>query len=302
MRTVRTTVGGLDESLTLDHRYAGPTVSRMLVGAELRRLREARGISREDAGNSIRASHSKISRLELGRTGFKRRDVADLLSLYGVTDDGERATLLSLAEQAGMPGWWHTYGDVVPAWFDAYLGLEQAACVIRGYEVQFVPGLLQTEDYARAVIRLGPGDSTEEQVERRVALRIRRQRLLHQADPPKLWIVIDEAALRRLIGGVATMRAQIEHLIELTELPHVTIQIMPFCAGGHPGAAGPITILRFPQGELPDVVYLEQLASSLYLDKTTETERYWHVMNRLYIEAEQPRATAETLRRILTEI
>ncbi|WP_271222459.1 helix-turn-helix domain-containing protein [Streptosporangium carneum] len=275
----------------------------MLVGAQLRRLREARGVTREEAGNAIRASHSKISRLELGRTSFKRRDVADLLTLYGVTDDAERATLLSLAEQAGVPGWWQAYGDVVPGWFDAYLGLEQAACVIRSYEVQFVPGLLQTEEYARAVIQLGRRDVTGPEVERRVALRMRRQELLHRrSNPPKLWTVIDETALRRLIGGPATMRAQIEHLIRVSELPQVTVQIMPLCAGAHPGAAGPITILRFPEGELPDVVYLEQLAGALYLDKPAETERYWHLMNRLDIEAEQPGAAAATLRRILKEI
>ncbi|MEV7013036.1 helix-turn-helix transcriptional regulator [Streptosporangium sp. NPDC051022] len=274
----------------------------MLVGAQLRRLREARGVTREEAGKAIRASHSKISRLELGRTGLKRRDVADLLTLYDVTDDAERATLLSLTEQAGMPGWWQAYGDVVPGWFDAYLGLEQAACVIRSYEVQFVPGLLQTEDYARAVIQLGRRNVTGHEVERRVALRMRRQEILYRPDPPKLWIVIDETALRRLIGGATTMRAQIEHLIRISELPQVTVQIMPFCACGHAGAAGPITILRFPEGELPDVVYLEQLAGALYLDKPAETERYWHVMNRLDIEAEQPGAAATILNRVLKEI
>lgn len=277
-------------------------MSRMLVGAQLRRLREARGVSREEAGNAIRASHSKISRLELGRTSFKRRDVADLLTLYGVTDDAERATLLSLAEQASVPGWWQAYSDVVPGWFDAFLGLEQAACVIRSYEVQFVPGLLQTENYARSVIQLGRRDVTGPEVERRVALRMRRQELLYRSNPPKLWIVIDEGALRRLIGGAATMRAQIEHLIRIAEFPHVTLQIMPFYACGHSGAAGPITILRFPEGELPDVVYLEQLGGALYLDKPAETERYWHVMNRLDIEAEQPGAASSILQRILKEI
>ncbi|MFF5208365.1 helix-turn-helix domain-containing protein [Streptosporangium sp. NPDC000396] len=274
----------------------------MLVGAQLRRLREARGITREDAGEAIRASHSKISRLELGRTGFKQRDVADLLTLYGVTGEAERATLLSLAEQANQPGWWHAYGDVVPDWFEAYLGLEQAACVIRTYEVQFVPGLLQTADYTRAVIRFGRGDAPDVDVERRTDLRMRRQRLLHQPGAPKLWTVIDEAALRRLIGGPETMRAQIEHLIEIAQLPNVTIQIMSFNAGGHAGAAGPVTILRFPEGELTDVVYLEQLAGALYLDKPADVERYWHVMNRMVIEAERPDATVEILRRILKEI
>ncbi|WP_435877846.1 helix-turn-helix domain-containing protein [Streptosporangium saharense] len=302
MRTVRTTVTPVEENLTSDYRRTGPTVARMLVGAQLRRLREARGVTREEAGDAIRASHSKISRLELGRTSFKRRDVADLLTLYGVADEAERATLLSLAEQANVPGWWQEYHDVVPDWFDAFLGLEQAACVIRSYEVQFVPGLLQTESYARAVVQLGRRDVSPPEVERRVALRMRRQEVLHRRNPPKLWMVIDEAALRRLIGGAVTMRAQIEHLIHLAELPHVTLQIMPFCAGGHACAAGPITILRFPEGELPDVVYLEQLAGALYLDKPSETEKYWHVMNRLDIEAERPDAAPVILQRILKDL
>ncbi|GHH72948.1 transcriptional regulator [Streptosporangium violaceochromogenes] len=271
------------------------------MGAELRRLREAQNITQEEAGDAIRASHSKMSRLELGRTGFKQRDVVDLLTLYGVVDDAERATLLSLAEQAGKPGWWQAYGDAVPQWFESYLGLEQAACVIRSYEVQFVPGLLQTEEYARAVITLGGREMTPGQAERRLALRLERQRLLRREGPPKLWVVIDEAALRRRIGGAETMRAQIRHLIELSELWNVTIQVIPFCAGGHAGSAGPMTVLRFPQSELPDVVYLEQLAGALYLDKPVETQRYWHVMNTLDVEAEQPDVTRATLHRILAE-
>ncbi|MBG0817707.1 helix-turn-helix transcriptional regulator [Planomonospora sp. ID82291] len=273
----------------------------MVVGANLRRLRTACGITREEAGRAIRASDSKISRLELGRTGFKQRDVADLLTLYGVTDEAERETLLALAARAGAPGWWHEYGDAVPPWFDAFLDLEQSACVIRTYELQFVPGLLQTEDYARAVIGSGAGDASPEEIERRVALRMRRGRLLHRPDPPRFWAVIDEVALRRLIGGRSTMRAQIEHLIRLAELPHVTIQIMPFSVTGHAETAGPITVLRFAEGELPDVVYLEQLSGAVYLDKDADTARYRYVMNRLSVEAGQPTETAETLRRILAE-
>jgi transcriptional regulator with XRE-family HTH domain len=293
--------GFLAEGRALDYQQAGPTVVRMLVGTRLRALREARGITREDAGYAIRASHSKISRLELGRTSFKGRDVADLLTLYGVTDEAERATLLALAEQANTPGWWQRYSDVVPAWFEAYLGLEQAASVIRTYEVQFVPGLLQTPDYARAVAQLGHPDASKTQIERRVSLRMSRAQILHRPDPSNLWAVIDEAALRRPIGDAATMRGQLEHLIYIAELPHVTVQLLPFSVGGHAAAGGPITILRFPQAELPDVVYLEQLISALYLDKSSDTYRYGHLMNRLAIEAEQPATTQRLLRRILKE-
>jgi transcriptional regulator with XRE-family HTH domain len=286
----------------VDYQQAGPTVVRMLVGAQLRQLREAAGITREQAGYAIRASHSKISRLELGRTGFKSRDVADLLTLYGVTDGTERDCLLSLAEHANSPGWWRPYADLVPPWFEAYLGLEQAASVVRTYEVQFVPGLLQTPDYARAVILLGHAGAAPADIERRVALRMERQQILHRPDAPSLWAVLDEGALRRPFGAAATMRRQIEHLRAVAELPNVTVQLLPFSVGGHSAAGGPVTILRFAERELPDVVYLEQLISALYLDKPSDTFRYGHVMNRLAVEAETPAATKRFLRQLLTEL
>ncbi|HEU5159054.1 MAG TPA: helix-turn-helix transcriptional regulator [Streptosporangiaceae bacterium] len=286
----------------LDYQQAGPTVVRMLVGAQLRQLRESAGISREDAGYAIRASHSKISRLELGRTGFKSRDVADLLTLYGVTDTTERDSLLALAEQASSPGWWRPYADLVPPWFEAFLGLEQAASAVRTYEVQFVPGLLQTPDYARAVIMLGHRDESPDDIDRRVALRMRRQKLLHKPDAPSLWAVIDEGALRRPLGSPATMREQLEHLCAVAELPNVTVQLLPFSAGGHPAAGGPITVLRFPERELPDVVYLEQLVSALYLDKPGDTDHYGHVMNRLAVQAETPAATKRVLRQLIKSL
>jgi transcriptional regulator with XRE-family HTH domain len=293
--------GGTPDDAVLSHEAPGPTVLRMLVGAQLRRLREASRMTCEDAGAAIRGSHSKISRLESGRTGFKARDVADLLTLYGVDDETDRATLLSLAERAGWPAWWHQYADVVPTWFEAYLGLEPGASLIRTYEVQFVPGLLQTEDYARAVMRLGHHDAPDSEIERRVSLRMRRRQLLHRPHPPKLWAVIDEAALRRPMGGTTVMRTQLEHLIEMAELPDVTIEIMPFSAGGHSAAGGPITILRFPEDEIPDVVYLEQLTSAVYAGKRAEVDHYWHTMNHLVIEAEPPSATVTVLRGILKE-
>ncbi|MBC6457351.1 helix-turn-helix domain-containing protein [Actinomadura sp. HBU206391] len=284
-----------------ESQHSGPTMSRMLLGAQLRRLREAAGVTREEAGYAIRSSESKISRLELGRIGSKPRDVADLLTLYGVGDTAERAVLLAVVEQANKPGWWQPYKDVLPGWFEAYLGLEQAASLIRTYEVQFVPGLLQTEAYARAVIRLGHEEVSQREIERRVEVRMRRRRLLREPDGLKLWAVLDEAALRRPCGSTATMRAQLEHLVEMAELPHVTLQVMPFSAGGHAAAGGPITILRLPGGELPDVVYLEQLTTAVYLDKPVDTEHYWHVMNQLGIEAEPPAETTELLRRMLRE-
>jgi transcriptional regulator with XRE-family HTH domain len=274
----------------------------MLVGAQLRRLREDRRITRDDAAKAIRASPSKLSRLELGRTGFKQRDVADLLTLYGVANEAERMAVLDLAKQANEVGWWQSYDDVVPAWFESFLGLEQAASVIRTYEVQFVPGLLQTRDYARAVIMLSYYDDPEALLEQRVELRIRRLHLLTRPDPPLVWAVIDETALRRPIGGIATLRGQLRHLLEIAELPHVSVQVMPLDTGGHPAAGGPVTLLRLPETELPDVVYLEQLTSARYLDKPADVLRYRDVMNRLGAQAAPPSATREILYRALSEL
>jgi transcriptional regulator with XRE-family HTH domain len=270
----------------IGRRASGPTVQRIVLGAQLRRLREARDITTEQAAEAIRGSHSKISRMEHGRVGFKDRDVGDLLTLYGVTDSTVRDSLLSLAREAGNPGWWHDYGDLLPHWFEPYISLEAAASVIRNYEVQFVPGLLQTEGYAREVIRLGYPAITDQELNRRVELRMGRQRLLSRPSPPRLWAALDEAVLRRPIGGPGVMRGQVAHLIEMAENPAVTVQIVPFSVGGHSAAGGPFAILRFAEPELSDVVYLEQLTSALYLEKPAEVDRYLEVMERLCVQAE----------------
>jgi hypothetical protein len=279
----------------------GPTVLRRLLGAQLRRLRERQGITREEAGYAIRASGSKMSRLELGRVGFKERDVTDLLTLYGVTDETDRDTLLALAQDANSPGWWHRYGDVLPGWFETYVGLEEAAALVRTYEVQFIPGLLQTEAYARAVISLGNSTASPEEIEQRVSLRTTRQKLLTRGDSPRLWAVVDEAALRRPIGGRDVMRGQIERLIEATKLPGVILQVLPFRVGGHTAEAGAFTILRFPESDLPDVVYVEQLTSALYLDRRDDVDSYMEAMERLCVVSAPPDDTAEILSRILQE-
>ncbi|MFG1995714.1 helix-turn-helix domain-containing protein [Actinoplanes sp. NPDC048988] len=281
----------------------GPTVLRILLGTQLRKLREAKGITREDAGWEIRASGSKISRMELGRVSFKERDVNDLLTLYGVRDAAERESLLVLARQANNPGWWQQFSDVMPGWFQSYLGLEAAATLIRTYEIQFVPGLLQTSDYARAVIMLGHAGVTPEEIDRRVELRRQRQAILDRpGDAPQLWAVIDEAVLRRPIGGIDVMRAQIEFLIEAAKKPNVRLQIIPFHAGGHAAAGGPFAILRFPEPELPDVVYVEQLTSAIYLDKREDVDQYAMAMERVCIDAEPPNHTPEILGKLLHEI
>jgi transcriptional regulator with XRE-family HTH domain len=276
----------------------GPTVLRMLLGSQLRDLREAAGITPDEAGYEIRGSRSKISRLEHGRVGFKERDVADLLTLYGVTDQRRRARMLTLAQQANNQGWWAKYDDVLPDWFATYVGLEQATSLIRTYELQFVPGLMQTEDYARAVTKLGHRAAPAVEIERRVALRLKRQALLAGSEP-RVWAVIDESALRRPLGGAQAMRTQLRHLLDVAQLPQVTLQVMPFDRGGHSAAGGSFSILRFAEPDLPDIVYIEQLTSALYLDRPEEVDHYREVMNRLSAEAETPADSEQLLRRIL---
>jgi transcriptional regulator with XRE-family HTH domain len=283
----------------LDQAGTGPTVLRIVLGSRLRSLRQARVISREDAGKAIRGSHAKISRIELGRVRVKERDLSDLLDLYGVHADTDRAEYFTMARQAMQPGWWHQYSDVLEEWFVQHVGLEEAASMIRTYEVQFLPGLLQTEDYARAVIRLGHPDASESRVQRLVELRLARQRLLERSDAPRLWAVIDEAALRRPFGGPEVMRAQLEHLLRVSELPNVTLQVARFHVAHHAAAGTPVTILRFPEPDLPDVVYLEQLTSAVYLDKQEDVDQYALIMERLCTSADTPQETSRFLRDLL---
>jgi len=280
----------------------GPTVQRMLVGAKLRRLRTDLGLTREQAADHIRASAWKIHRLENGQVGFKDRDLRDLLDLYQVEDPQEVADTLAMAREANHPGWWQHYGDVLPAWFRAYVDLESAASLIRTYEGQFVPGLLQTDDYIRAVVQGAHLERSGEEVGRRVRLRMARQTLLTREQPPRLWAVVDEAALRRPVGGREVMRGQLERLIDATKLANVTLQVLPFAAGAHPAMVGSFSILRFPDQELPDVVYLEHLTSASYLSKTEEVDRYLHVMESICVRAAPPDRTAELLGRILDEL
>jgi transcriptional regulator with XRE-family HTH domain len=280
---------------------SGPTVLRIALGAQLRKYRDASGLTTAEAAEVIRATHSKISRLERGRTTARQRDVADLLTLYGVTDEAERDKLLELTREASVPGWWQQYNDILPRWLELYIGLEKAASIIRSYEMQFIHGLLQTEDYARAVILISNASAPTEEVERRVSLRMQRQRLLTQPDAPDFWAVLDEAALRRPPDGRAVTRAQLEHLLDITDLPNVTLQIIPFKAGPHPAAGGPFTILRFPEPDLPDVVYLEQLSSAQYLDQPDDVMTYLTVMNQLCVQAANGSASRDLLRALLKE-
>jgi transcriptional regulator with XRE-family HTH domain len=276
-------------------------VLRMLLGSQLRRLREAAGITPERAGYEIRASRSKISRLENGRVGLKSRDMTDLLTLYGITDEALRSRFLALVHQSREPDWWTKYSDILPDWFETYLGLEAAAATIRSFEVQFVHGLFQTEDYARAVHRRGRKNAPDDEIERRVALRLKRQELLSRPSPPRIWSVVDEAVLRRPVGGRAVMTAQFQHLIEVAELPNVTLQVVPFASGGHPGESGSFSVLRFEERDLPDVVYIEQLTGAIYLEQRSDVEHYLEVVDELSTEALTPAETTRFIEQLARE-
>jgi transcriptional regulator with XRE-family HTH domain len=270
-------------------------VQRLVLGGHLRRLREQAHITTEQAAGVIRGSHSKISRMEHGRVGFKERDIADLLTMYGVTDADEREALLKLARESNTPGWWQGYADILPHWVEPYFGLEAAASFIRNYELQFVPGLLQTEGYALSLIRLGNAP-TEEDVLRRAEARMSRQDILSRETPPRVWAVVDEGALRRPIGGAKVMREQLKHLIDMCDHPAVTLQVLPFQVASHPAMGGPFTILRFSEPDLRDVVYIEQLTSALYLDKPAEVDSYLEVMAQLCLQAEPAARTPQILK------
>jgi hypothetical protein len=283
----------------IDNLNSDSTALRIAVGAKLRRLREKTGVSSKAAGDCIRGSHAKISRLENGRTAFKERDVRDLLTLYGVHEDEEREEFLELVRQANAPGWWHRYSDVLPTWFQTYIGLEQAAKQLRTYENQFVPGLLQTPEYARAVVSFGRyGDD----IDRRVDMRMQRQQVLAGRNPLTLWAILDEAVVHRMVGGRQILRDQIQHLIDMAGLPNVTIQVLRYSAGTPAAAGGAFSILRFPRPELADVVYIEQLTSALYVDREHDLAMYRKIIDDLSVQAESPDRTKKFLADVLAAL
>ena len=276
-----------------------PTVLRILLGTQLRRLRESRGISAQEAARAIRGSESKISRIELGRNAVREVDIADLLNLYGISDAAEREQLLTLASQANQQGWWHRYQDVLPNWFQSYIGLEESAESIRSFDTQFVPGLLQTEDYAQAVIQLGCYPQAE--TDRLVYLRKERQRRFGSGGL-RLWAIIDEVALRRPVGSPGLMRKQLEYLLDITVRPGLTLQVCPFLTGASYAAPSSFSILSFATDDLPDVVYVEQLTSALYLDKRADVDRYTEAMDHIRATSYTPEQTKELLRTMLVDM
>ncbi|MBC3192798.1 helix-turn-helix domain-containing protein [Pseudonocardia sp. C8] len=281
----------------------GPTARRIVLGAHLKRLRERAGIKRADAAYAIRGSDSKMSRLESGKVGFKLRDVADLLTMYGVGEGPERDHVLAMAEESNESGWWARYNDVVPGWFEDFVGLEASASRISSYELLYVPGLLQTEEYARAIVSGGHLDlppAERASVEKRLEVRMRRQKVLHRKDAPTFWAVLDESVLHRPVGGGAVLRRQLEHLLEVTALPNVVVQLLPWEVSGY-GAEHAFTMLRFAEPELPDLVYLEEMTGASYLDKRADVERYGRAMDQLTVDALSPDRTRQALSKLVTE-
>jgi len=276
-----------------------PTVLRILLGTQLRRLRESRGISAQTAAKAIRGSESKISRIELGRNAVREVDIADLLNLYGITDAAERDQLLTLASNANEQGWWHRYQDVLPPWFQSYIGLEESAESIRSFDAQFVPGLLQTEEYAAAVLQLGA--FTRADAHRRVYLRKERQRRFASGGQ-RLWAIIDEVALRRPVGSSIVRRGQLEYLLEIADRPGITVQVCPLLTGASYAAPGSFSILRFATDDLPDIVYVEQLTSALYLDKRIDVDAYTQAMDQIAETSTTPEQTTDTIRTMIGEL
>jgi transcriptional regulator with XRE-family HTH domain len=276
-------------------------VLRMILGRQLQALREKAGLSHQQAADAIYSSEWTIRRIEAGKGALKPLNIKSLLVTYGVTDVREIDAFLGLARDASRPGWWHSYGDALPDWFRVAVGLEESASLIRAYEPQVVPGLLQTEAYVHAITAASFPSEQQDESERRVALRLARQDLLKRPAPPEYWVVLEETVLRRPIGGPKVMHGQVEHLIEAAARPNITIQVLPFTAGWHPAMYGMFWIFRFPDDAMPDVVYSEALTSATYLNKPEETTQYTEALDRMAAIAATPDQTITILRQILKE-
>ncbi|WP_330302208.1 MULTISPECIES: helix-turn-helix transcriptional regulator [unclassified Streptomyces] len=280
---------------------SAPTVLRMVLGKRLRQLREQAGVSFENAARAIEVTPLTVRRIEKAEVGLRIPYVRELLHTYGVPA-AEIDDFLALAREANQPGWWYKYRDVLPEWFSAYVSLESEASVIRLYEPHYVPGLLQTRDYATALMRVGFPNESKEDIARRVALRVKRQDLLAKPDAPAIWAVLDETVLRRPVGGAEVMRAQIDRLHEVLDMPKVRIQIMRFRVGAHPGAFGPFHHFRFGFSELPDVVYTESLVGAVYVDRPDDVVSYLEVLDRMSVQAEPVARTRAILGELRKEL
>ncbi|MGW1159458.1 helix-turn-helix domain-containing protein [Streptomyces sp. NPDC002513] len=281
----------------MSERRAAPTVGQVVLGRRLQELRESAGLKREEAAEVLRVAPATVRRMETADVALKIPYVQVLLTRYGVPDE-EITAFVRLAEEANRPGWWQRYHDVLPDWFSLYVSLEGAARLIRSYEPHFVPGLLQTEDYARAVLEAGTvGQVRPQDIERHVALRLARQRLLTREDAPRLWVVMDETVLRRPVSArPEVMRDQLDRLLEASENPGITLQVAEFAAGPHPGTATPFVLFRFQEPELPDMVYSEYLTGALYLDSRDEVALYLEVLDHMSATAASVQRTRTILR------
>ncbi|MFE6621873.1 helix-turn-helix domain-containing protein [Streptomyces sp. NPDC057740] len=285
----------------LNRTEPAPTLLKMLVGVQLAGIREDAGFSQDQAARAVGFSPAKLSRIEAGkgRRPPTEADIRALLERYGA-DEYEATVLLQLLRRAGEPGWWQRYDKrLMPEWFDRLVGLQEAATAIRTYELQYVPGLLQTESYTRAVVERGLPTAPGREVQRRVELRMRRRELLHRPEAPQLWAIVDESVLLRVLGSREVMRDQLEHLVEMAQRPHVTVQIVPLDVTNASAPAMPVTYLRFGGVDLPDIVYLEHIKSAAFLEDQDETEEYRLALDRLGDEALNPRESLERLRQTM---
>ncbi|GAA1757942.1 helix-turn-helix transcriptional regulator [Streptomonospora arabica] len=274
-----------------------PTARRRRLGVELRRLRENAGMTGEEAAERMSWSGSKLSRIERGQVATNSDDVRDLLELYGVEDPDARQTLIMLARESRRRGWWHVYGDVMPERFDVYLGLEPEAGALRFFQSEIVPGLLQTPDYARALMRAHPSPVSDDEIERRTELRIRRQEVVFNDSPPQIWALLDESILYRPVGGRSVMIGQMRRLLDLGRNPQVTLQVLPFAVGAHSGLNGSFDILEFLDSDIhaPLLVHVENLTSSLYIEKAKEVAYYTAAFEHLRFAALHPERTREVI-------
>ncbi|MFJ8542616.1 helix-turn-helix domain-containing protein [Streptomyces sp. NPDC093586] len=281
----------------MSERRVAPTVGQVVLGKRLQELRETAGLKREEAAKVLRVAPATVRRMETAEVALKIPYVQILLTAYGVSED-EIAAFVTLAEEANQPGWWQRYTDVLPDWFSLYVSLEGAARIVRSYEPHFVPGLLQTEDYARAVLEAGTiGAAGREAVERHVSLRMERQRLLDRPDPPHLWVIMDETVLRRPVSVHGrVMREQLDRLLEFAARDRVTLQVAEFEDGPHPGTYAPFTLFRFAEPELPDMVFTEYLTGALYLDSRAEVSTHLEVLDHMTARAASTQRTEKILR------
>jgi transcriptional regulator with XRE-family HTH domain len=266
----------------------GPTVRRRRLGSELRRLREDHSIKLEEVAERLGVAASTLSRIETGKAPTKSVYLTAMLEMYGVTDPAQRQVLVDMAREGHRKGWWSVYDDVLPTGFGIYVGLEAEAAGLRSFEGEAVQGLFQTPDYARAILREVQVRDTDEQVERLVDLRMKRQEVLDRNPPLDVWMILDEAVIRRTIGGPEVMRDQLARLVEASRKPNVTLQVLPFSTGSHAGLRGPFSILEFPERADPDVAYVESVAGIIYLEKEREVRTAAEAFDRLRAAALSP--------------